>query len=386
MRIVFLLLAAIGACVPPAGPARAHSASSSYLTIAASGQQAHVSWSIALRDLEEAVGLDANDDGEITWGELRAKADEIDAYALSRLQLGTGGAQCVAGPVEHRVNLLGDGGYAVLDTDFRCPVAITRLDVRYGALFEVDPNHRGLLNVTLDDGTTQTGMVSPAEPVVGFGASGGQGALIRQFFNGGIEHLLAGADHVLFIVMLLAPLLLRHRADAGGPARRLIEIAALLTAFTVAHGLTLTLAVLGLARVSQTVAELGVAVTILLTALDNIAPFLPRRRRILAFGFGLVHGLGVAGGLGPLHLPPATLALALLAFSLGLEAAQIGIAIVAAPAGHVLRATPAVSHRMLPVLSGGVALLAAIWIAERAMRLADLRSIIALIITGIQHA
>ncbi len=386
MRILLLLLATTGACLASAGPVRAHSASSSYLTIAASGDQARVSWSIALRDLEEAVGLDANDDGEITWGELRAKADQIDAYALSRLQIGTGGAQCAAGPVEHLVDLLGDGGYAVLNTTFQCPVTVTRLDIQYGALFEIDPNHRGLLNVTLGDGVTHTGMVSPAEPLARFGASGGQGTLIRQFFMGGVEHMLAGADHVLFIMMLLAPLLLRPRANAGGPVRRLTEIVALLTAFTVAHGLTLTLAVLGLARVPQAVAELGVAMTILLTALDNIVAFLPRRRRILAFGFGLIHGLGVAGGLGPLQLPPATLALALLAFSFGLEAAQLGIAIVAAPIGNVLRATPAVSRRMLPVLSAGVALLALLWITERAVRLAELRPTIATLSTETPHA
>ena len=87
-----------------------------------------------------------------------------------------------------------------------------------------------------------------------------------------------------------------------------------------------------------------------------------RQRGLLAFGFGWIHGLGVAGGLGPLHLPAASLALALLSFSLGLEAAQIAIALAASPIAHLLRATPAVSHRMLPVLSGGVALLAVLWI------------------------
>jgi hypothetical protein len=170
--------------------------------------------------------------------------------------------------------------------------------------------------------------------------------------------------------MLLAPLLLRPRPAAEGPLPRLAEIVTLLTAFTVAHGLTLTLAVLGLTHVSPAAAELGVAVTILLTAIDNIVPFLPRQRGLLAFGFGLIHGLGVAGGLGPLHLPAASLALALLSFSLGLEAAQIGIALAASPIAHVLRATPAVSHRMLPVLSGGVALLTVLWIGEGAQRLA----------------
>jgi hypothetical protein len=345
----------------------AHSASTSYVTIVASGHDVELQWSLALRDLDSAVGLDANDDGDITWGELRARQAAVDAYALSRLRVSTGGADCVPGPVDHLADLLGDGGYAVLRTTLHCPVAIAGLDVRYNALFEIDPSHRALFSVTVDD-VPHTGIASPAEPVARFDASEGHLTLLRQFFQGGIEHLLAGADHVLFIVMLLAPLLLRPRPAAEGPLPRLGEIVKLLTAFTIAHGLTLTLAVLAFAHVSQIVAEIGVAATILLTAVDNILPFLPRRRGLLAFGFGLVHGMGVAGGLGPLHLPPATLALALLSFSLGLEAAQIGIALAASPIAHVLRATPAVSHRMLPVLSAGVALLAVLWIGERAQR------------------
>jgi HupE / UreJ protein len=356
------------ACLLPFA-AWAHSSSTSYVTIVASGHDARLQWSIALRDLGTAIGLDANDDGDITWGELRARQSEVDAYALSRLHLSTGGADCIAGPVEHLADLLGDGGYAVLRTTLRCPVAIAGLDVRYGALFEIDPNHRALLNVTVE-GVPHTGIASPSEPIAHFDASGGQFTLVRQFFQGGIEHLVAGADHVLFIVMLLAPLLLRPRPAAESPLPRLAEIVTLLTAFTVAHGLTLTLAVLGLAHVFTAVAELGIAATILVTAVDNIVPFLPRQRGLLAFGFGLIHGLGVAGGLGPLHLPAASLALALLSFSLGLEAAQIGIALAASPIAHVLRATPAVSHRMLPVLSGGVALLAVLWIGEGAQRLA----------------
>jgi hypothetical protein len=361
-------LGVVLACLLPFA-AWAHSSSTSYVTIVASGHDARLQWSIALRDLDTAIGLDANDDGDITWGELRARQSEVDAYALSRLHLSTGGADCIAGPVEHLADLLGDGGYAVLRATLHCPVAIAGLDVRYGALFEIDPNHRALLNVIVD-GVPHTGIASPSEPIANFDASGGQFTLVRQFFQGGAEHLLAGADHVLFIVMLLAPLLLRPRPAAEGPLPRLAEIVTLLTAFTLAHGLTLTLAVLGLAHVSPAAAELGVASTILVTAIDNIAPFLPRRRGLLAFGFGLIHGLGVAGGLGPLHLPPASLALALMSFSLGLEAAQIGIALAASPVAHVLRATPAVSHRMLPVLSGGVALLAVLWIGEGAQRLA----------------
>ncbi len=359
-----------------AGPAWAHSSSTSYVSIVADGSDARLQWSIALRDLDEAVGLDADDDGAITWGEVRAKQDQIDAYALSRLSVSTGGAECVPGPVEHLADLLGDGGYAVLRTTLHCPIAIADLDVRYSALFEIDPQHRGLLSVTVD-GQPHTGLASPGEPEIRFDASGGRLTLVRQFFEGGALHMLAGADHVLFIIMLLAPLLLRPEPGDGvsGSLRRLGGIVKLLTCFTVAHGITLTLAVLGLAHVPQAAAELGVAATILVTAADNLVPFLPRSRGRLAFAFGLIHGLGVAGGLGPLHLPPATLALALLSFSLGLEAAQVAIALAASPVAYVLRAEPLVSRRLLPALSGGVALLAVLWIGERASRLADAPSV-----------
>ncbi len=152
-------LGVVLACLLPFA-AWAHSSSTSYVTIVVSGHDASLQWSIALRDLDMAIGLDANDDGDITWGELRARQSEVDAYALSRLHVATGGADCIAGPVEHLADLLSDGGYAVLRTTLRCPVAIAGLDVRYGALFEIDPNHRALLNDTVD-GVPHTGIASP---------------------------------------------------------------------------------------------------------------------------------------------------------------------------------------------------------------------------------
>ena len=86
-------LGVVLACLLPFA-AWAHSSSTSYVTIVASGHDARLQWSIALRDLDTAIGLDANDDGDITWGELRARQSEVDAYALSRLHLSTGGV-CV---------------------------------------------------------------------------------------------------------------------------------------------------------------------------------------------------------------------------------------------------------------------------------------------------
>lgn len=346
------------------GAAAAHGSSTSYVVVNAANSDVAVTWSLSLRDLEDAIGIDQNGDGILTWDEVRSQKTRIDAYALTRLRISTAGATCMPrDPPAHAIDDLGDGAYLVLNFQLRCPVPIGQLDVTYDALFEVDPQHRGLVNVTLN-GIAQGAVMSPGGRSVGFGKEPSIAAFATAFFTGGVSHLLGGADHVLFIVVLLAPALLRPRAVDSSWAR-LIEVVRLLTAFTVAHACALTLAVIGVVAVPARLAEAAIALTILVTALDNIWPFLPGRRWILALGFGLIHGLGVAGGLGPLHLPPMMLALALIAFNLGLEAVQIAIAVVATPAAIVLRAAHGASWRLLPLLSGAAACAALIWLMQR---------------------
>ncbi len=106
--------------------------------------------------------------------------------------------------------------------------------------------------------------------------------------------------------------------------------------------------------------------TILVTAIDNIHRILPRRRWPIAFGFGLVHGLGFANALGPLALPPAELAVALLSFNLGLEAAQVIVTAIVLPFGFLARYTRLYARWMLPGVSCAVAVLALLWFVDRA--------------------
>jgi hypothetical protein len=130
--------------------------------------------------------------------------------------------------------------------------------------------------------------------------------------------------------------------------------------------MTLTLSVLQIVHIPQRLSETGIAVTILVTAFDNIAHVLPRRRWPLAFCFGLVHGLGFANALGPLNLPGPSLALALVSFNLGLEAVQIGIAAIILPLGVLVRRDRVLSRVAVPAVSGAVALVAAALIVDRA--------------------
>src|SRR6185503_4473871 len=144
VKRLVLLLVAVLSC----GGALAHKPSDSYLTVYADGQSLKGQWDIALRDLEYAVGLDADGDGAITWGELKAKQAEVDAYVLARLALRAEGKPCRLAPTEHLVDDHTDGAYAVLRFDAKCEAGTyAKAEVEYSLFFDLDPTHRGLLRV-----------------------------------------------------------------------------------------------------------------------------------------------------------------------------------------------------------------------------------------------
>ena len=331
-------------------------------------------WSISVRDLDYAIGMDSDGDGAITWGELRQHEAAIDAYALARLRLAGDNATCTIGPVVHLADQLSDGAYAVLRFQALCPHVPQRVLVQYGLLFDLDPLHRGLLTLAIGR-VPHAFALSPAHQDVSFDVTPGYGETVRSFFATGVHHLLSGIDHMLFVTMLLVPAMFRRRPGALGPGARMqpvtdfrgmfIESIKVLSAFTLAHGTTLTLSVLHIISIPERVSEAGIALTILVTALDNIFHFIPGRRWPLAFAFGLVHGLGFATALGPMSLPPIALGIALISFNLGLEFAQVTIATVVLPIGYLMRNTIVYPRRILPGISGAVAVVAFAWFADR---------------------
>jgi HupE / UreJ protein len=350
--------------------ALAHSASTAYLQVDASQPDVAVQLSVPLRDLEYAIGLDSNGDGDITWGELQAHAGAIDAYAMARLRFSADGSVCAPGPVTHLADRLNDGGYAVLRFSARCASVPRQLGVHYGLLFDQDRLHRGLLHVRLGGGE-HAAALSPESPDAVFDAAPNLGATARQFFLTGVDHLLTGIDHMLFITMLLVPAMFRRSAQGGlQPVGKFggafIETLKVLSAFTIAHATTLTLSALHIVSIPERLSESGIALTIIVTAADNVWHFIPGRRWKLALVFGLVHGLGFATALGPLDLPLKQMAVALLSFNLGLEAAQVSIAAAVLPLGFLARRTLFYPRVVLPGLSGAVGAVAMAWFVDRA--------------------
>ena len=369
------LLLAAALVVLATGPAAAHKPSDAYLRLTIDpGAAPHGSLDVALRDLDLVVGLDGNGDGAITWGELKARHRAIAAYVQSRLVLDSPRGRCELRPVEHLVDSHTDGAYAVLRFVAECPASAGGLTLRYGLLFDVDPMHRGLLTVSRA-GAVTTAVLSPARPEIALEASEAGSAEFGPFFTLGLEHIAFGFDHLLFLLVLLLPAAYR-RAPGGtwlpvsGWSPAAADILKVLTAFTAAHGVSLTAATLGVVDLPTRLVESAIAATIILTAVDNLRPYLPRKRWLIAFGFGLIHGLGFASALGPLNLPPLDLAIALLGFNLGIEAGQVAVALPFLAAAYPLRTFGLYARGLLPVGSAAALVLACFWFVDRAFAVA----------------
>lgn len=221
-----------------------------------------------------------------------------------------------------------------------------------------------LVRVERADGSTQTGRVLAADPRFVVNASPGAFEVARTYTVLGVEHILQGFDHLLFVLALL--LLVK------GTAR----LVATVTAFTVAHSLTLFAATLGWVHVAGPPVEALIALSIVFVAGEIVharqgRPGLAQRYPwIVAFSFGLLHGLGFAGALAEVGLPPLSIPLALLCFNVGVEIGQLmfiaTVLVLIAAGRRIGRATsvrtPAWLWRVPPYAIGGIA---AFWVVER---------------------
>lgn len=371
-----ILLWGLFCCCLGSHGASAHLSSDSYLRLDLADRGMSAQWDIALRDLDVALGLDADGDGAITWGEVKARQRDIEAYALNHLQVTGGAGDCLLQPAGLLIDQHADGGYAVLRFDVRCPPATRVLTIRYRLLFDLDPTHRGLLSV-IDHGGASTAILGPERMTYTLVLRAAEASGFLSFVRLGVEHILGGKDHLLFLAVLLMPALgaVRRR----GIAASMIDAAALLSLFTAAHAVTVTLAALRIIEVPARITEAAIAFSIAITAADNVRPFLGPRRGVIAFGFGLIHGLGFASALGPLALRGWSLVAALVGFNSGVELVQLGLALIAFAAvftaamldlSALARWRPVTT--LVPLVSLGIFAVSAYWFVDYSFLLVNL--------------
>lgn len=350
----------------------AHKPSDSYVALRIEGEMIHGQWDIALRDLDYAIGLDENGDGVLTWKEIKAKHSAIEAYALSRLKL-VAQETCPARAEQHLIDTHSDGAYAVLKFTAICQRPVDELAISYNLLFDADPQHKGLFRLRYQN-TTKTAIFSSETREQRISLT--QPSWLHEFFEYGREgvwHIWLGWDHILFLFSLLLPaVLIRHAGQwqgvAGGkPA--FWEVVKIVTAFTIAHSITLSLASLGVISLPARLTESAIALSVILAALNNIYPLVEKGRWMVAFAFGLIHGFGFASVLSDLGLPKASLLLALVGFNLGVEAGQLLLVGLFFPVALKLRHNRFYSKYILLGGSLLIAILASVWFIERAWNL-----------------
>jgi len=369
LRMV-VCLASLALAAP--GVSKAHKPSDSFLTL--SMDQASESfvgrWDVALRDLDYAIGLDGDQDGAITWGELQSRHVEIANYALARLDITISGSSCEVRRGKQLVDRHSDGAYSVLHFRVDCPRS-GEVALDYRLFFDLDPSHRGLLRFE-SLGAVQTAVLSPEQSR--FEVDTRRPSLWREFrgyWTEGVWHIWIGFDHVLFLLTLLFGAVLcrknRRWKTVESFREAMIEVAGIVTAFTAAHSVTLAMAVLGWVSLPSRWVEAAIAGTVVLAAVNNLAPVLPGRRWVIAFVLGLIHGFGFAGVLADLGLPSETLIVALLGFNVGVEIGQLAIVGVFVPIAYQLRDSWLYRRVIFTLGSIVVALIAGLWLIERGL-------------------
>ncbi|MCA1827712.1 MAG: HupE/UreJ family protein [Myxococcales bacterium] len=313
------------------------------LPIAAVAHQATVSYS----------ELDVH--GREITGELRfALADVrnqpagvlLDSYVVK-----SSGQPCALQPGA-RAAPDGEDGISI-KASWICPAEIEEVSVRVEFLdwFPIGATHLSRIGFGPDEISQRA--VQVEEPTFEARRSRSVGEEFWRFLRLGIEHIFTGYDHIAFLIGLLL---------LGG---RLGELVKIVTAFTVAHSITLALAALNVFAPSPRVVEPLIAASIVFIGVENLwalrkraAEKALRHRWMVTLGFGLVHGFGFASVLRGLDLPRNVLATGLVSFNLGVEVGQVCIVVIALPLVRRL-------HRFAAPLSAIVAVLGAFWLVQR---------------------
>lgn len=309
--------------------------------------------------------LDADHDSHVSALEVHAAEPGLREKILGRIRVRTGDATCTA--ALQTASLTEQDGLTI-DARFVCPRTNEAFDVDFSLLQDLAPGHRHIARV-LGDGihdevlyedhsalsisatppTSQASEGIPSTPPVPAVSTHSA----WEFFKLGIMHILKGYDHLLFLFGLV---LVRARGK---------DILAVVTAFTIAHSITLGLAASGVFMPSERIVEPAIALSIVYVGIENFFLQNARRRWRITFPFGLIHGFGFAGALQQIHLSKAAIPSAVLSFNAGIELGQI-LAISLMLPGLILLWRMSWYRRYgLRAISAAVALVGCAWFAAR---------------------
>jgi hypothetical protein len=301
----------------------AHAPDTSYCRISISAREIECKFSFDIATLERITTLDANNDGIVSRSELEVVCPKIINFLrehvyldLNQREAEFADADALAWPAD-AVNGIpkSEFGQRLINITFRNPLLSAPEDITITFdFFEKLGEAHTVLGAFVWNGHEDEVIFTRFEPdyLYDTGCVAPLTEELKQYFKLGVKHIFLGYDHIAFLMALLF-------------VKRFADLLKIITSFTVAHTITLALAVLQIVKLPPQMVEIGIAITIMYVAAENLWTSKLAHRWMLTFGFGLVHGFGFASVLRELGLPSGGLARSLLSFNLGVEAGQIVI-------------------------------------------------------------
>ncbi|MGQ0657769.1 MAG: HupE/UreJ family protein [Chromatiales bacterium] len=350
-------------------PAHAHDPGLSAAELKLGDAELAVHFTFARRDIEAIIPIDADNDGAVSVAEFAAARPYLEKLGNAAIEVSVDEQRLSAEPPAIELD----------DSDalhFRLGFAQTagsRIGISVPIVAKLARGHRQYLAVRDGDGqllADQLLSAAASQLHVDLAKSPSRDSF-PNYLAQGVWHIWIGYDHILFLLTLLLPAVLRRELGRWLAVERFgqafWEVFRIVTAFTAAHSITLSLAALGVVELPSHWVESAIALSVVLAALNNLWPLVDKRRWLVAFGFGLVHGLGFANVLRDLGLPQDSLVLALFGFNVGVEVGQVAIVSALLPLTYAVRSTVVYRRVALGLGSLIIAVMASVWLVERAL-------------------
>ena len=341
--------------------ATAHDPGLSSLTIRQRTNSLEATLTLAVKDAAQLVELDEDHDGIVTQAEFARSRPQLEA-TVERQVVITAAEKVIKNKSVHSRLDENNNVEVLLNFD---AVAFSNLEIQSKLIASLPLGHRQylqiqnstgqtlferLLSATTDRATVQVPHTEASTVAI---------EAVRSFTNFlclGVKHILTGYDHLLFLFGLLLV------------ARGFFSSLGIITSFTIAHSITLAVATLHVVQIPSRIVEPLIAASIVFVGIENLLRGdIPTARRMVAFGFGLIHGFGFASALREAGIGSGTggILLPLFSFNLGVELGQIMVAAVALPIIWKLRENPIFIARWAPACSAAVVLLGSFWFVQR---------------------
>jgi hydrogenase/urease accessory protein HupE len=355
-----ILLAFLITCI--GATAQAHQVNLSTARIELRPQRV-VAVEVALKgsDADRLAGTRVFDEqkGLVDPAKVTDSAAPIAAYVGAHVAVtGTDGTPCTPGAAE----VVADGDGVIIRNSFSCRNVAGDLVYRSTVLTASDRTARQVVLIGTGENAPQALLDDTHTTVTLSAAAPPLWVTMRRYLVTGIEHIFLGYDHIAFLIAIVLW------------AERLWPVIKIVTAFTLAHSLTLSLAALQIVVIPSAIVEPAIAASIVFVALENFFSRDVGGRWRVTFAFGLIHGFGFAGALQEFGLPANAVVPALAAFNIGVEIGQVAIVSIVVPAlmavDHVFaadRAAPIRAARLVYTLSAAITVLGGYWLLTRVL-------------------